>query len=200
MLSLVQGVVTLVVPIAMLVAFWAARRQVLGRPAEHLPLLHRVAVIGLAVGWLGGLPLALDHVGVLSVPDQVSWVFSATQPVTGLFGGIGYVAVFGLVGHTLTTRAEAAGRAGAFGGPVGAITAVGRRSLSCYLAQSLICAPLLSAWGLGLGAVLGSAEIALFAVGVWLATVAGAWALERQGRRGPAEVLLRRLIYRGLVN
>jgi uncharacterized protein len=34
-------------------------------------------------------------------------------------------------------------------------------------------------------------------VGVWLVTVAGAYALERAGRRGPAEVLLRRLAYRG---
>lgn len=39
----------------------------------------------------------------------------------------------------------------------------------------------------------------LFAVGVWLVTVVAAHALERAGRRGPAEVLLRRLAYRGPV-
>jgi uncharacterized protein len=37
--------------------------------------------------------------------------------------------------------------------------------------------------------------MAAFAVGVWLATVVGADAMERAGRRGPAEVLLRRLTY-----
>ena len=59
----------------------------------------------------------------------------------------------------------------------------------------MLCAPLLSAWGFGLGAVLGSAQLALFAIGVWLVTVIVAYALERAGRRGPAEVLLRRLVY-----
>jgi uncharacterized membrane protein YeiB len=44
-------------------------------------------------------------------------------------------------------------------------------------------------------ALLGSATMAAFAVGVWLATVVGADAMERAGRRGPAEVLLRRLTY-----
>ena len=72
----------------------------------------------------------------------------------------------------------------------------GKRSLSCYLAQSVICAPLLAAWGLGLGGVFGSAQVALFAIGVWLLTVVLAYAQERAGQRGPAEVLLRRLVYR----
>jgi uncharacterized protein len=44
---------------------------------------------------------------------------------------------------------------------------------------------------------MGSATMAAFAVGVWLMTVFGAYALERAGRRGPAETLLRRLVYRG---
>jgi uncharacterized membrane protein YeiB len=36
----------------------------------------------------------------------------------------------------------------------------------------------------------------LVAVGTWLLTVAAAFWLDRAGRRGPAEVLLRRLTYR----
>jgi uncharacterized protein len=76
-----------------------------------------------------------------------------------------------------------------------AVAAVGRRSLSSYLAHSLIFAPLLAAWGLGLGALLGSATMAAFAVGVWLVTVVGTYAMERAGRQGPAEALLRRLTY-----
>jgi uncharacterized protein len=38
--------------------------------------------------------------------------------------------------------------------------------------------------------------MAAFAVGVWLVTVVGAFAMDRAGWRGPAEVLLRRLTYR----
>ncbi|WP_412775223.1 DUF418 domain-containing protein [Streptomyces violaceus] len=54
---------------------------------------------------------------------------------------------------------------------------------------------MLAAWGLGLGKHLGSATMALFAFAVWLVTVAGAYALERDGRRGPAETVPRRLMY-----
>ncbi|MVA77716.1 DUF418 domain-containing protein [Auraticoccus sp. F435] len=187
-LVLGQGVLSLVIPICVLLAFWAARHGVLEHPEQHRLLLRRVAVAGISVAWLGGLPHALHHVGVLGVPDGVSWVFSVTQSVTGLAGGVGYVALFGLLAARL-------GRRGAGSGPVLALTAVGKRSLSCYLAQSVLCAPLLAAWGLGVGGWLGSAGTAALAVGVWLLTVAGAVALERAGRRGPAETLLRWLSY-----
>ncbi|MGW6268156.1 DUF418 domain-containing protein [Streptomyces sp. NPDC055060] len=79
---------------------------------------------------------------------------------------------------------------------VSAVAAVGKRSLSCYLAHSLLFAPVLAAWGLGLGEHLTSATMALFAVGVWLVTVAGAYAMERAGRRGPVEAALRQIMYR----
>jgi uncharacterized membrane protein YeiB len=184
-----QGLLSLVVPVMILLAFWAARQRILEEPGRHLPLLRRVAIIGLAVGWGFGLVHALEHLGVFPVPDQVFWVFSVTQGVSGLFGGLGYVALFGLIGHRIAARAQPPGLATA------AVTAVGQRSLSCYLAQSVICAPALAAWGLGLGGVFGSAAVALFAIGVWLLTVVVAYASERAGVRGPAEVLLRRLVY-----
>ena len=62
-LVLFQGVLTLVVPAVLLAAFWAARRRILEEPGRHLPLLRRVAVVGLAVGWSFGLVHALDHLG-----------------------------------------------------------------------------------------------------------------------------------------
>lgn len=189
-LVLAQGLITGVIPIVLLLAFWAARQQVLERPGEHLPLLRRTAIIGIAIGWIGGVPHALYHVGLIPVPDHAAWVFNSTQPITGLFAGVGYVAVFGLIGHRVAAQPAAAHT-----GLTGVVTAVGRRSLSCYLAQSVICAPLLSAWGLGLGARMGSATMAGFAIVVWIVIAVGAWLLERQQRPGPAEWLLRRLIY-----
>jgi uncharacterized membrane protein YeiB len=189
-LVLIQGLFSLVIPVAMLLSFWAARRQVLERPGEHLVLLRRTAVLGIAVAWLGGAVNALSHLDILPVPDQVSWVFLATQASTGLLGGLGYVAAFALLAHRIALRGAAHQSR-----PVEVVTAVGRRSLSCYLAQSVLCAPILSGWGLALGAVLTSATMALFAVGVWLLTAALADVLERHRMRGPAEVLLRRLVY-----
>ncbi|MET0694462.1 MAG: DUF418 domain-containing protein, partial [Propionibacteriaceae bacterium] len=116
--------------------------------------------------------------------------FLAIQAPTGLFGGVGYVAAFALIAHRISTRG-----ASVSGKPIQAITAVGRRSLSCYLAQSVLCAPILAGWGLGLGAVLSSASVAVFAVAVWLVTVVLAYLADRRGILGPAEVLLRRLVY-----
>ena len=76
-----------------------------------------------------------------------------------------------------------------------ALEAGGQRSLSCYLAQSVVFAALLPAWTLGLGARWTVAQAALLAVGVWLALMLVAAASARVGYRGPAEVLLRRLTY-----
>lgn len=183
-----QGLFGIAVPVAMLLGVWAARRRVLERPAEHRRLLWPAAVTGVAVGWLGGLPHALAHVGVLPELGTVVWAFTAVQMVTGLVCGIGYVAVFGLLAARLEGRPP--------GRVASAVTALGRRSMTGYLGQSVLCAPVLAAWGLGVGGLLGSAGMAVYAVGVWTVTVAVAVALERAGRTGPAEQLLRRLAYR----
>ncbi|KDN79601.1 hypothetical protein DF19_29835 [Streptomyces olindensis] len=176
-----------------LLGFRAARRRVLEEPGRHRTLLRLTAVLGIAIGWLGALPAALAHTGVLHVPDDMqseSGALTVLRDVTGNAAGLGYVAAVALFAHWWTTRRPRRGATA-----VAAVTAVGKRSLCCYLAHSLLFAPVLAAWGLGLGAHLGSATMALFALAVWLVTVAGAYALERAGRRGPAEVLLRRLMY-----
>jgi uncharacterized membrane protein YeiB len=152
---------------------------------------------GLASLWLGWLFLrraesmllvwsAIAHIGVLEVPPAAVSEQGALRLIadgTGLAGGLGYVALFGLIAHRMPE----------WGRRHPTVVAVGKRSLSSYLAHPLVFAPLLAAWGLGLGALLGSATMAAFAVGVWLVTVVGAYAMDRAGWRGPAEVLLRRL-------
>ncbi|MFC7326540.1 DUF418 domain-containing protein [Marinactinospora rubrisoli] len=183
-----QGFVLLAVPVAVLLAFWAARHRVLEEPGRHLPLLRAVAAGGITLGWVSAVPHALDHVRVLEVSAGATEAFVTPLGLTGLLAGLGYVAAFALVAHRIGSR-------GAHGRVVTALSAVGKRSMSAYLAQSVLCAPLLSAWGLGLGGSFGSWQMAAFAVGVWLVTVAGAYALERAGRRGPAETALRRLAY-----
>ncbi|PWV46339.1 MULTISPECIES: DUF418 domain-containing protein [Nocardiopsis] len=190
LVSVGQGLLGLVVPTAILLGFWAARRRFLEEPGQNLRTLRRVAVVGIAVGWIGGLPEALNQVGVWDLNADQGLMLSFPHMLTGLFGGLGYVALIALVAHRLQER----GRTG--GVVVTALTATGRRSLSAYLAQSVLCAPVLAAWGLGLAAYLTSWTMFLYAVAVWLVTVAGAYAMERAGRRGPAEVLLRKLSYR----
>ncbi|MFI6901759.1 DUF418 domain-containing protein [Nonomuraea sp. NPDC050394] len=181
-----QGLLALALPVAIVLGMWAARRHVLERPSVRLPLLRWVAAVGVTIGWLGGLPHALVVMGWWAMPPESTVIFELTQLTTGLPAGLGYAAAFALLGHRLTRTTRR-------GPAVLAVAALGRRSLSGYLAQSVLCAPVLAAWGAGLGAHLHSAAIAGYAVAVWLITVAGAWLLERHGRPGPAEVALRRL-------
>ncbi|MFW5417752.1 DUF418 domain-containing protein [Nocardiopsis sp. CNT-189] len=186
--ALFSGVFTLALPTAFLIGLLAARHRILEEPSRHLRLLRRVAVPGIAAGWTTGAALALQHTGVLDVAPEAA--LSGLHFYTGIFTGVGYAALFGLIAHRITARGARDLP------PVRALAALGRRSLSGYLAQSLVFAPLLAAWGLGLGALLSSWSAALVALGTWLLTVAAASLMDRAGVRGPAEALLRRLTYR----
>ena len=141
-----QGVLTPALPTAFLVGLLAARHRVLEEPSRHLPLLRRVAVFGIAAGWITGAALTLQHLDVLG-PGTLAAV-NGLHFYTGIFAGVGYAAFFGLLAHRITAR----GRRDLL--PVRALVALGRRSLSGYLAQSLVFPPLLAAWGLGLGVAL----------------------------------------------
>jgi uncharacterized membrane protein YeiB len=106
---------------------------------------------------------------------------------TGYLGGPGYAAALALL----------AARIGQRRGPVTrAVTAVGQRSLTCYLSQSVVWTLVFAPYALDLSDDLGVAGTAALAVGTWLATVWMAELLRRRGARGPAEMLLRRLTYR----
>lgn len=175
----------LTVPLAVVLGIVAARRGLLDRPAEHRALLTRIAIGGIAIGWLGGALPAMQHAGLLFDP-MLSWGTMGISSLAGVAGGIGYAALFGLIAAAIGERRGIVTRA---------ITAVGKRSLTSYLLQSVLFAPLLAAWGFGLGALLTPLGAAALAVGVWLVTVVVALVLDLQGRRGPAEALLRRLAY-----
>ncbi len=184
-----------VIPICILLAWLAARHRVLEEPGRHLKLLRWTAAVGLGVGVAGGVVHALGHVGALGTPSKVWWVYLSISTVTGLFGGLGYVALFGLVAHRIEQRRRRNPERTSL--LLDLTTAVGKRSLSCYLAQSLVFAPVLCAWGLGVGGWLGSAGAFVLACLTWLVIAVVALALERSGRRGPAEVALRALTYVG---
>lgn len=178
-----------VMPVAIIVGMWAARRRILEEPGRHLRLLATTTAVGLGIGLTGSLPVALSGYTPAELQTNLyGGLLFGMQWTSGLAAGLGYVGLFGLLAHRFTRGERLAV-------PVSAITALGRRSLSGYLAHSVIMAPLLAAWGLGLGDDLGPASMAAVGIGLWLATVLVAYLLERAGRRGPAEVLLRQLVY-----
>ncbi|MFE2181766.1 DUF418 domain-containing protein [Streptomyces sp. NPDC059455] len=172
---------------------WAARRGVLEDPARHRRLLVRTAVVALGVAFAGGVPIGLVSGGFVHVDDATADAFVSLYEVSGQFGGPGYVALFGLLALRLS-KARSASRRKL---PVEALAALGQRSLSGYLFQSLAWVVLLSPYALALGERTGSPTLTacLSAVLVWLATVAGAHLLQRRSLPGPAEKLLRRLTY-----
>lgn len=169
----------------------AARHRLLDEPDRHRPLLRRTALVGLVVAVVGGLPLALEAAGWWRPGPALVLVAGSLHALGGLAGGAGYAALFGLLVARVGAGAEPAR------GAVGrrALVATGRRSLTCYLGQSVVFTALLPAWTLGLGAALSVWQAALLAIATWLLGVAVCVALDRSGRRGPAEVLLRRLTY-----
>ncbi|MBA6436643.1 DUF418 domain-containing protein [Streptomyces sp. GMR22] len=172
---------------------WAARRGVLEDPARHRRLLVRTAVVALGIAFAGGVPIGLVSGGFVHVDDATADAFLSLYEVSGQFGGPGYVALFGLLALRLSKARPASRRKL----PVAALAALGQRSLSGYLFQSLAWVVLLSPFALALGERTGSPTLAAFlsAVLVWLATVAGAHLLQRRSLPGPAEKLLRRLTY-----
>ncbi|MEH1164332.1 DUF418 domain-containing protein [Micromonospora sp. CPCC 205539] len=166
---------------------WAARRRVLEEPARQRTLLTWTAVVGLGIAVVGGLPAALVSAGWLHVDASAADLMLMLHGASGMFAGPGYVAVFGLIAMRATRS----------GPVVGALSALGQRSLSGYLFQSVAWLLLLAPFTLALGDRFGSPTVTglVIAVVVWLVTVLLARSLDRRHRAGPAEIVLRRLTY-----
>ncbi|WP_350277325.1 DUF418 domain-containing protein [Kribbella sp. HUAS MG21] len=168
-----------------LIGLWAGRRRILERPAEHLTLLRTTALVGSTIAIAGALPLSLVIGGVLARPsDHALTILGPLHDATGVFGGLGYAALLVLVARRVGDR------------PVmRAIAAVGQRSLTCYLAQSVVWAVVFTPYLLDLSDTLTTTTTALLATTTWLATVWLADRMRRTGYRGPFELLIRRFTY-----
>ncbi|RGE17328.1 DUF418 domain-containing protein [Leucobacter sp. wl10] len=178
-------VLSLLVPACVLLGWIAGRHRWLEVETRRFRL-QSVAVWGILTGVVFASPTALIYLGMLPALEAMAWVISLFGQLGGVAGGIGYAALFGVIGMRLKERPGAVTRA---------VAAVGKRSLSSYLMQSVVFAPLLAAWGFGLGARINTAAAFGIAVAAWLLSLVVAVILERRDARGPAEVLLRRLTY-----
>lgn len=186
MQSAMSGLLLLFVP-QVVTGILLARSGWLTDPARHRARLGRTALVTGLVVLVVNVPHALAVAQVWQPQGKVGPTLMLVHEVSGMAGGFAYVCLFGWFAAAWADRRR--------GRTVQAVAAVGQRSLTSYLLQSVMFAPLLSAWGLGWGAHLGTAQAAALAVGVWLVTVAVAVALSRAGRTGPFEALLRRWTY-----
>lgn len=184
--AVVAGLMLMFIP-HVVVGILIQRAGWLERPWEHRRTLGRVAAWTAVGNLVLNLPWALAVARVWSPGDGVEGALSLAHELSGFAMGLGYVCLFAWLAARWHDRPR---------GPVlTGVTAVGERSLTCYLFQSVVFAPLLSSWGLGWGERMGTAAAATLAVGVWAVSVLVALALHRAGRRGPFEVLLRRWAY-----
>ncbi|WP_053203221.1 DUF418 domain-containing protein [Jiangella muralis] len=187
----VQPLIILLGPIGFacpfLVGLLAGRARVLERPAEHRRLLTVTAVVGITVAVLGAQPVALMLAGVTDVPSQSTLeLIGSLHDWSGVLGGFGYAALITLVAARLTGRT---------GRIIEAIRATGQRSMTCYLLQSVVWTAVFTPFLLDLSGTLTVTTTALLATATWAATVVVADQLRQHGRRGPFEVLVRRVTY-----
>ena len=183
--TMVTILTSLTLPAALL-GVRLADTDLLTRPDRHRRALLVGGAAALAVGAVGALPRILPSLGI-GVPARVTVVASALDVATGMVGACGWLALL---------AAWAGPGAGApLHGARRLLSAVGRRSMSVYIGQSLLFALVF-----GLLAHCGAppprqTTAALIGVAVW-AVLAGACArMERSGRtRGPLEILLRHAV------
>ena len=183
--TMVTILTSLTLPAALL-GVRLADTDLLTRPDRHRRALLVGGAAALIVGAVGALPRILPSLGI-GVPARVTVVASALDVATGMVGACGWLA--------LLAAWAGPGTGAPLRGARWLLSAVGRRSMTVYVGQSLL-------FGLvfGLLARCGASAphqttAALIGVAVW-AALAGACAwMERSGRtRGPLEILLRRAV------
>ena len=136
----------------------------------------------------GAIPLALISSGFWADPPTVAkTLVSSLHTVTGYAGGLGWAALIGWTAALVEGKPHPVTRA---------IAAVGQRSMSFYILQSVVFCIAFSPDIGGLGNRVGQIGSDVVAWLTWMASVAAAEMMRRSGTQGPAEAMLRRLVYR----
>ena len=180
----------------MILGMVAARHNVLGQPEKYKTLLIRFTIVAVIISFGVGIPLGLAEIGVL--PENTVLHLQSLNQVAGIWAGPGIVASIALATLPLQRRIDAA-HAGGTGYPLPvplqALIALGKRSMTGYLLQSILFVLLTSTFTIGLGRGQGAWEATLIAILIWAITLVIAYALEKANLRGPFEVVHRRLSY-----
>ena len=208
--TLLTPLTSLVVPCVMIgvgVARWGALQD----PRGHRRALCVIAGVGLLVGALGALPYAMGQLDWAQV-----WSIGGTfvlYHATGVAGACGWLALLALVGggprEAVAQVGEAPAQVGEAPAQAGeaprqelgavrsSLSAIGRRSMTAYLSQTLLFAVVFLTLGLTGVESVGVAVAGLIALGVWAVIGIGCVVSDVMGAtRGPAERVLRWLVAR----
>ncbi|MGF7036657.1 putative membrane protein YeiB [Paenibacillus mucilaginosus] len=173
---------------AMALGIWAGRKKLLDHPERHRGLLLRTAAVGLALSTLGGIPLALLSSLYWNSPSEAATAIAGSiHTVTGYAGGIGWASLIGLIACSPRTVRSKLTRA---------VAALGQRSLTFYIFQSIVFFIVFAEGIGGLGATGNQLSSDIVAWLAWILSILIALFMQRANYPGPAEQLLRRLTYR----
>ncbi|WP_370550198.1 DUF418 domain-containing protein [Corynebacterium sp. LK15] len=147
-------------------------------------------MVAVVVAFGIGIPMGLAAIGVLPAGQHMAFV--VINSFAGVFTGPGILAGLALALQPLQRRLN---EGAAVPGWLVPIVALGKRSMTGYLMQSVIFFVLVYPFMLDIPRDMGAFVQTLIAVGVWLVTLFAAWAMERRGMQGPFEKVHRRLSY-----
>lgn len=176
----------------LILGFVAARRGVHRDPLHHFGVLISAVAVGVGVVLVLGLPMGLSGVGLL--PQEWWMIFANLNGFFGNLTGPAIAAAILLVCHPLQARLSD-DSARPLPWPARPVTALGARSMSGYVVQSLLLVIITQPFTFNFGAELGVFGQLLLITAVWFATALGAWALQAAGQPGPLEKVHRRWAY-----
>ncbi len=179
------AVITVLTSMALPAALLGARlaeTSLLARPDRHRRALLIGGAAALAVGALGALPYTK-----LGAPTWMIVMEPVLNSLTGLVGACGWLA--------LLAAWAGPGTSAPLRGARWLLSAVGRRSMTVYIGQTVLFALIFGTLRLTGAPAFNEVMGASVAVAVWAAlAMMCAW-MERSGRtRGPLEILLRRAV------
>lgn len=164
---------------------WMGNKELLIRPHEYVSLLKRLTAWGLTISILGAIPLVL--INDIWFPELFpAGIVYGVHMMSGLFAGIGYAGLFGLIGIVVQHR----------GTVVDAIAAMGKRSLTFFVMHECLIVITMSPAFFNLGAHLNVSTASILAAVIWIATLAVAYLMEKKHMAGPLEKLMRNLTYK----
>ncbi|KMJ57240.1 hypothetical protein AB685_17720 [Bacillus sp. LL01] len=167
-----------------LIGILAARFKIIDNPKSHKEALITAAILGLLLSTAGGIPMALmSSLFWTSYNDVFEAIAKSLHTITGYAGGVGWTALIGL----LVVKLE-----GTTGSLTKAISALGQRSLSFYLFQSLLFVFILAPYAGGLGGNISQLASDIIALLVWIISVSVAYFMHQRSIRGPFETFLRK--------
>ncbi|MCP3027629.1 DUF418 domain-containing protein [Halobacillus sp. A5] len=167
-----------------LIGILVARFQIIDNPKNHKKALFTFAILGLLLSTAGGIPMALmSSLFWTSYNDVWESTAKSLHTITGYAGGVGWTALIGIVVIRLEEKKGKFSKA---------IAALGQRSLSFYLFQSIMFVIILAPYAGGLGSQISQLESDLIGVFVWVLSVIVANYMHCRSIRGPFETFLRK--------